>query len=641
MTKKDQTKIKKQITEFKKDYPNVELAGIIPGQDGDYKMVFKPRLATLGPFEQGGADVPSDLKEKMQVNASIMYRDPLLRSDLDLAKPDIVNEAPHKLYSRMKSYYRSKDVFGSFVRTMVNFALSGFENDCEDLKIKEFFDNWCQDVDINQVLEWIFQEFYTTGFVRTYRVLGKYEPQVNTLRVMNNPPEPITPKKLSAETSREFAERKKRWSKGFIPLAYTVLNPLEIEIKGSVFLNQTRVVMKPNEDMKELIMREGTQTPLTDAEKKILDSIPPEIRSAIKAGKDIELDPEFVGEIDYRRMPSEKYPLPPFASALEVIEYKEQLREADYSTIDGITSEILVVTVGDKDNPVLDDDDLRKVSQLFNTAQKAYSVVWNHTLKVDRVEVQNIDKIFGPQKFVQAETDMSGSIGLPRAMLDGVIIGNSSKDALDVATKAVIAELNYARNQVARWLHNEYRQIAEAFGFKRYPSVRWNEKVLKDELAIMTVVQGLVDRRIISYYTAHKMLDLDPEFELKKLEEEAPKVQKGIIGIIGSPYQKAAGDGGGTQNTQKAPKGAPSEGRPKGKPSPTPAPAKPPGKIKEVIKKETKHVKEEIRRGALQALKKLSLSELAELEKMLQFAKQKKAEELVNLVEDAEENLEG
>jgi hypothetical protein len=222
-----------------------------------------------------------------------------------------------------------------------------------------------------------------------------------------------------------------------------------------------------------------------------------------------------------------------------------------------------------------------------------------------------------------------------------VIIGNSSKDALDVATKAVIAELNYARNQVARWLHNEYRQIAEAFGFKRYPSVRWNEKVLKDELAIMTVVQGLVDRRIISYYTAHKMLDLDPEFELKKLEEEAPKVQKGIIGIIGSPYQKAAGDGGGTQNTQKAPKGAPSEGRPKGKPSPTPAPAKPPGKIKEVIKKETKHVKEEIRRGALQALKKLSLSELAELEKMLQFAKQKKAEELVNLVEDAEENLEG
>jgi hypothetical protein len=636
MTKKDQIKIKKEIADFKKDYPNVELAGILPGQDGEYKMVFKPKLATLGAYDQAGADVPADLKEKMQINASVMYRDPLQRSDLDLAKPDIVNEAPHKLYERMKSYYRSKNVFGSFVRTMVNFAISGFENDCEDLKIKEFFDNWCQDVGIAQVMEWIFQEFYTTGFVRTYRVLGKYEPQVNTLKEVKAPPKPKLPERLKGESAKEYAEKKKRWSKGYIPLAYTVLNPLEIEIKGSTFLNQTRVVLRPNDEMRELIMREDTKTPLTESEKKILESIPPEIRSAIKSGKDIELDPEFVGEVDYRRMPSEKYPLPPFAAALEVLEYKDQLMEADYSTLDGITSEILVVTVGDKDHPVLDDDDLRQVSSLFNTAQKAYSVVWNHTLKVQRVEVQNVDKIFGPGKFQQAETDLSGSIGLPRAMLDGVVIGGTSKDALTMATKAVIAELNYARNQVARWLLNEYRQIAEAFGFNRYPSIRWNEKILKDELAIMTVVQGLVDRRIISYYTALKMLELDPEFELKKLEEEFPLVESGKIGIIGSPYQ--AGGEGGTQPTQKAPKGSPSEGRPKTPTPKTPAPATPDGKTKEVIKKETKHVKEEIRRGALQELKKLSLSELAELERMLLYAKNKKAEELVNLVDDAEES---
>jgi len=639
MTKKEQTKIKRQITDFKKDYPNVELAGIIPGDDGQYKMVFKPKLATLGPFEQAGADVPADLREKMQLNASVMYRDPLKRSDLDLAKPDIANEAPHKIYARMKAYYRSKDVFGSFVRTMVNMAISGFENDCEDLKIKEFYDNWCQDVDIYQVLEWVFQEFYTTGFVRTYKVVGKYEPQVNRLKDMPNPPKPKVPKKTQGMTPKEYAERKKRWSKGYIPLAYTVLNPLEIEIKGSVFLNQTRVVLRPNEDMKAMVTRAETQTPLTDAEKNILDNIPPEIKSAIKSGKDVELDPDFVGEVDYRRMPNEKYPLPPFAPALEVIEYKEQLKEADYSTIDGITSEVLVVTVGDKDNPVLEDEDLRKVSQLFNTAQKAFSVVWNHTLKVQRVEVQGIDKIFGPQKFVQAETDLSGSIGLPRAMLDGVVIGSSSKDALDLAIKAVSAELNYARNQVARWLYNEYKMIADAFGFDRYPTIRWDERVLKDELAMMTVVQGMVDRRIISYYTAHKKLGLDPGFELKKMQEEAPLVKKGDIGIIGSPYQKGGGEG--TQPTQKAPKGAPSEGRPPTPAPKTPAPATPPGQTKEIIRKETKHVKEEIRRGAIQELKKLSLAELAELERMLQFAKNKKAEELVNLVEDAEENLEG
>ena len=644
-TKTQLRNIRKEIEDFKKDYPNVELSGIMPGDEtGQYKFMFRPKLATLDPYAQAGVDVPAELKDKFNLNASVMYRDPLTRQDLDLMKPDVVNEAPHKLYRKMRGYYRSKDVFGSFINTMVNLAMSGFENDCEDLAIKEFYDNWCQDIDIKQTLEWIFQEFYTTGFVRTYKVLGKYEPQVNRLKFVNKPPQPKAPKKASAETVKEFAERKKKWSKGYIPLSYTVLNPEQIEIKGSVMFNQTRVVLRPNDEMAELIKKENTETPLTEFEKKLLDEIPSEVKSAMRAGREVELDPEFVGEVDYRRMPWEKYPMPPFARVIEVLEYKERLREADYSTIDGITSEILVVTVGDKDNPVLEDDDLRKVSQLFNTVQKAYSVVWNHTLKVERLEVQNIDKIFGAKKFEQAETDMSGSMGIARAMLDGVMIGTTSKEALSYSVKATIAELMYAREQISRMLYKEYKLIADAFGFDRFPSIRWDDSILKDELAIMTAVQGLVDRRIISYHTAHKKMKLDPEFEIKKLKEEKKLVTSGDIGIVGSPYQQNKGDdggGGNTQPTQKAPKGSPSDGRPKNSPSPkTPKPSSPEGQTKEVIKKEVKETKEEIRKGNLKILKSMSLSELAELERMLLYAKHRKAEELVNQVEEAEEILE-
>jgi hypothetical protein len=632
-------KVAQQIEDFKKDYPNVELSGIIPGENGDYKLFFKPKLATLSPYELGGRSIPKELREKYNMSASTIYRDSLFRSDLDLVKPDVVNEAPHKLYSKVRGYYRSMDVFGTFVDTMVNLAISGFENDCEDLKIKEFYDNWCQDVDIHQVLEWVFQELYTTGFVRTYKVLGKYEPQINRMRPVTNPPAPAGQPKRAKGI--EEAERKIRWSKGFVPLAYTILNPTEIEIRGSIFLNQTRVVLRPNEEMEELVKREDLKSPMTDSEKKILDNVPPEIKSAIKTGKEIELDPELVGEIDYRRMPFEKYPIPPFARALEVVEYKQALREADYSTLDGITSELLIVTVGDKDNPVLDDEDLRQVAQLFNTSQKAYAVVWNHTLKVERLAVQNIDSIFGAKKFEQAEVDMSGSIGLPRALLDGVVIGNSSKDALDLAVKAVVAELTYARRQVARWIYKEYKQIADAFGFDRYPHVRWDSLTLKDELAQKTLIQGFVDRRIISYHTAHKLLGFDPEFEKKQLTKEKQDVIDGNFGILGSPYQKGGGGGESNQPIQKTPSGTPSEGRPKGDPSPkTPAPSSPDGRTKEVVKKVTKEVKEEIHRGNLQVMKNMSLQELHELELMVEFVKSKKNQELANLIpETVEDNI--
>lgn len=638
MSKGQKKGVSDQIEVFKKDYPNVELAQIMPGDDGEYKMVFRPKLATLDPLSIFGTEVPPDLKHKMSMTGSTIYRDTLNRSDLDLMKPDVVNEAPHALYRKMRGYYRSKDVFGSYIDTMVNLAVAGFENDCQDLKIKEFYDNWCWDIDIYQVLEWIFQELYITGFVRTYKILGKYEPQVNSLPKVANPPKPALPKKASGETTKEFAERKRRWSKGYVPLGYTVLNPEQIEIKGTDLYNQDRVVLRPSPEWEELIKKSETETPLTDLEKRMLDEIPPEVKSAVKSGNEVELDPDYVGAIDYRKMPWEKYPIPPFASTLEVVEYKERLREADYSTVDGITSEVLVVTVGDKDNPVLDDDDLRKVAQLFNTAQKAYSVIWNHTLKVDRVEVENVDKILGAAKYEQAEVDMSGSMGLPRALVDGVVIGNTNKDSLTLSIKAVAAELKYARRQVERWLQTEYKQIAEAFDFPMIPSIRWDEKVLKDELAVMTTVQGLVDRRIISYHTAHKMLGLDSEYELERMRHEVKLVKDGTLGILGSPYQQNKGGGDSNQqDTQKAPKGTPSEGRPKNQPAPkTPKPSSPEGQTKEVITKQVKETKEEIRKGRLQRLKKMSFDELADLENMLAYAKMKKAEQLVNLLEDTE-----
>ena len=519
--KKDLNKAKEEATSYIKDYPEIELSSVVESEDGKKHYVFKPaKLASLKTQSGSIADVPSSFRAKHRARASVMYRDYLLRSDLDLAKPDVVNEPPHKIYERIRSYYRSKDVFGSYVDTLCDLSISGFENDCEDMQVKEFFDNWCQDVDMEEVLEWIFHEFFRSGLVRTYKVLGKYEPQVNRLPLVETPPEPAAPKKAQGETEEEYmvnrrlwemgellekqesedlfeyAERKKRWSKGFIPIAYTVLNPTEIELVGPAIFNQTRVVLKISDELEQLVKREDIEGAITLSEKKILDNLPPEIKSAIKKGEDVELDPEYVGNIDNRRMPYEKYAINPMVRALEAVEYKESLREADYSTIDGITSEILVVTIGDKDFPVTDEEELQAVSELFNTAQKAYTVVWNHTLKVERIPVENIDQIFGAKKFEQAEMDISGSMRVPRALLDGVMIGNTSKEALSLSIKSLTALINYARRQVTRWLYREYAIISEAYGFDRYPTVRWDTFVLKDELAIKTLLQGLADRKI-------------------------------------------------------------------------------------------------------------------------------------------------
>jgi len=398
------------------------------------------------------------------------------------------------------------------------------------------------------------------------------------------------------------------------------------------------VVLHPSDEMSELVKRESITGKITDAEKSILESMPPEIKHAIKEGKPIELDPDFVGAIDNRRRPYEKYAINPMVRALEAVEYKKSLREADYSTIDGITSEILVITVGDKDNPVLRVDDLKKVSDLFNTAQKAFQVVWNHTLKVERVSAQNVDQIFGADKFEQAERDISGSMRVPRALLDGLVIGNTSKEAMSMAVKSLTAEIAFARRQVTRWLYKEYKAIADAYGFKRIPSIRWDDMILKDELAMKTLVMSLVDRRIISYETAHKLLGFDPEFEKKMLTKEKKDVIDGNFGILGSPYQQGAGNSGDSQDKQKTPSGTPSEGRPKGQPAPkTPAPATPEGKTKHIIKKEVRTIKkEEIHRQAASIAELFDEQELNSLETLIKAIREIKGIELGSLVNQEE-----
>lgn len=652
-TQKEYEVAQQEVQSFIEDYPNVELAAVHKAEDGQHRIVFKPSLATLDPIDaQWSSKLPKEIKRRLK--ASTLYRDELVRSDLDLVSTDATQEAPKKLYRKMREYYRSKDVFGAYIDVLVNMSISGFDNDCEDLKLKEFFDNWCEDIDIMQVLEWIFQEFYTTGFVNTYKVLGKYEPQVNRLPALKGQ-EPKAPRKLKSETKEEyllqkklweagaalekipeedwvdFAARKKRWSKGYVPIAYTILNPEAIEIVGSMMFNQNRVMLEPTEDMVELVQKEDMKSPLTDTEKKLLDELPPEIKTAIKKQEPVELDPDLVGQIRYRSMPWERYAIPKGARAIEALELKEAFRHADWSAIDGIVSEVMVITIGDKDNPVLKSEDLSKVAALFNHPQKAFNVVWNHTLKVERITANNIDQIFGVAKYEQVERDISGSFGVPRAIVDGIMYGDFNKDSMSMAMESLIAELQYARRQVERWILREYKQIAEAFGFERVPSVRWNTMILKDELAFKTLVQGLVDRRIISYDTAHKLLGFEPLYERKKMSEEVNAVVDGTLGLHGSPYQQPAASSPAVQKTQKTPKGTPSEGRPKNTPAPkTPTKSTPKGQTDEKLKKA----------AMVEMLKGMTIEEIVELEKMFGMAREKKTEELINFITEREEIVE-
>jgi len=550
-----------EVTKVLKDkYPEVGIKSIEVDEDKGVSTFYieptQKALAFLDKNSNSPAVIPHIFRDKAQ---TVITRDVIDRTSLDLiSSKDAYSETPVEAYKRAIKYYYTDPLVGTTTNLLASLSSKGYENDIDDPKIKQFFDVWAFDVNLPEVLEWIYLDFFKVGHVTTYKVLAKYEPRVSYLS-----PIPGQKMKVKKKLKKAKAAKKGIWSKGHMPVSYTTLNPLLVNIEGNLLFDKTSVKLKPPNELTEMLKKSPAD--LTEDEKLLVKALPNDLKKAAEKGEEYQLDSRLVGQITYRKQPYERYARPRIGRLFDTIEYKRSLREADISTLDGISNAILKITIGNDDYPVTNQDQLEAVAELFNTPSKSFDVVWNHTLKIEKIVSPEIEAILGKGKYEQVNEDMTAGLGIPRSIIDGT--GQVNAAEIGLMIKGLSEEISYARRQVTRWLYREYQQIAEAAGFDRIPKVRWDEGVLKDTILYMNTLSQLVDRRMLSYRTALEALGFDFPNELNNMNEEMSLVKKGTFGIIGSPWQQAKA-GPGNQKVQSAPKGTPSNGRPAGQPAP-------------------------------------------------------------------------
>jgi hypothetical protein len=549
----DSKEIAKITNDLQTKYPDVGIKSIeVNSEKGTSTFYVEPKPKTLAYLENGGAVIPRAYKEK----AAVITRDTLDRTFLDLAQKEPMQLEKNEFYERAIKYYHTDGLIGTTVNLLSNLASRGFEHDIDDENIKNFFDVWAFDVRFPEILDWIFLDFFRTGHVTTYKVLAKYEPRVSYLSPI--PGQKLKNVKTKKTASKETGAKKNIWSKGHLPVSYTVLNPLLVNIVGNLLFDKVSVKLTPPPELKELLAKPtGEQT---EEEKALIKALPSDLKAAAQGGGEFQLDSRLVNFITYKKMPYERYARPRIFKLFDSLDYKKSLKQADMSTLDGITNYILKITIGNDDYPVVTQEELEAASQLFNTSGKSFDVVWNHTLKVEKIVSPEISEILGKEKYAQVNDDISAGLAVSRALIDGT--GDLAQAEANLVVKGIQEEIEYARQQVTRWAYGEYQQIAEAMGFDRFPKIRWDEGVLKDTIMYMNILSQLVDRRMLSYNTALEQLGFDYGNELTNMETEFPLVEKGIFGIIGSPWQQAK-----VQPGQRGPTGSPSAGRPKGQPA--------------------------------------------------------------------------
>ena len=552
----EQELLNKVTADLKQKYPEIGIQSIaVNEQTGKTTFLLEPTKKSLAFIDarKGGGITPHVYRDK----AAVISRDFVQRQNLDLSAADPFTEDPKESFKRAIKYYYTNPLVGASTNILANLAKKGFENDIDDTNIKQFYDTWTFDVGFDELLDWIFLDFFKVGHVTTYKVLAKYEPRVSYLS-------PIPGKKVKTSkkttTGKEKSAKKNIWSKGHLPVAYTVLNPLLVSITGSLLFDKTSVTLTPPPELGELLKKPSGE--LSEDEKLLIKALPSDLKTAAEKGGEFKLDPRLVGQITYRKSPYERYARPKTLKVFDTIEYKNALKQADLSTLDGITNYILKITIGNDEYPVVGQEELEAVTQLFNTPSKSFDVCWNHTLQIEKIVSPEIDKILGQGKYGQVNDDMTTGLSITRAIIDGGTDINTAE--VDLLTKGLMEEVNYARRQVTRWIYKEYQQIAEVMGFDRFPRVRWDNGILLDTILYLNTLASLVDRRMLSYRTALESLNFDYPNELKNMKEEVPLVEEGLFGILGSPWQQSKQD---IQPVQNSPTGTPSRGRPTGQPT--------------------------------------------------------------------------
>jgi hypothetical protein len=416
-------------------------------------------------------------------------------------------------------YFRSEPLVGKIIELMKVFSIDGFRNEHPDPKIKQFYDDWAEAVNIEQVLGWMFLEYYRSGNVVTWRELVPYKK--GGIDLQNN--------SLYLSTSA----KKKEWTKKMIPGAYTILNPLTVSVDGVVGYRDSLYFMPPMIDNEKI---SGNTT--EDFYDIVLRHTPKEMQERAKIEGKVPLSQKNVRRVLRMRMPYEPYGSILMERAFASIHEKNKLRQMDLTMVNSVINQIIKVTVGNDTHPATPRQ-IKALADAFKNVGKSQTIFWNHTLNIEVIRPDT--KVLNREKYERIDDDIRSAFGIP-AILTGESGGRTNFATAYLSVKAFLANLMEGRRDVLDWLKGEYRDIAEVMGFDSFPEPRFNTLALTDEIAEKQVIMQMLDRGIISYTTAQSVLGYDPQVEQERRKVESKLYEKGEIGpLAGSPYNQAGG----------------------------------------------------------------------------------------------------
>lgn len=396
--------------------------------------------------------------------------------------------------------YANVAIFRNAVDMMSEFANTDIYLEGGTKKSREFFTEYFKKINLTNLKDQYFREYYRSGNVFIYRFDGKFKAE-DYLKLMNQVGS-INPSSTK------------------IPVRYAILNPFDMVANGTSSFNSDiyeKVLSKY--ELKRL------KHPQTQEEQDFYNSLDQSVKDAINGdsytsnGAKIKLDPKRLMFSFYKKQDYEPFAIPFGFPVLADINAKLELKKMDQAITRTVENVILLITMGaEPDKGGINANNINAMQHLFKNESVGRVLVSDYTTKADFV-IPDLKKVLGPEKYTVLNKDIEQG-------LQNVVIGEEKFSSTQVKTQIFLDRLKEARNTFLNdFLQKEIKRISNDLGLRSYPTAVMKDVDMRDEVQLMRVATRLMELGII---TPQQGMDMFHNGKFPKADDIKP-AQKTFI----------------------------------------------------------------------------------------------------------------
>jgi hypothetical protein len=394
--------------------------------------------------------------------------------------------------------YANVSVFRNAVDIMSEFANTELFLDGGTKKSRDFFNEWFKKINLTNLKDQYFREYYRSGNIFMYRLDGKFKAD-DFVKLINS----VAPK---------------NGVKNKVPIRYILLNPYDIVAKkSSTFQTGNYEKILSEYEMARL------RNPSTEEDQEIFDSLPKKVQEEIKSGQysmdglNIELAPDRISHSFYKKQDYEPFAIPFGYAVLEDINAKLELKKMDQAITRTVENVILLITMGaEPDKGGINAQNLNAMQNLFKNESVGRVLVSDYTTKADFV-IPDLNRVLGSEKYKVLNEDIKQG-------LQNVVVGEEKYGATQVKAQIFIDRLKEARNAfLSDFLQKEIKRVAVELGFRSYPTAVFKDIDMRDETQLMRVATRLMELGVI---TPQQGMEMFHTGKFPKVEEIRPAQDK-------------------------------------------------------------------------------------------------------------------